>query len=638
MSRQLTTLFACAAVLALSIATPRLCLAQPPPNYSGTVQADFRMDASGGISLAGANVSLTFGSLTLPVSCTGQVGQTLWYTTPFNWSWGNSLPVTYNLVERVFDLGGNLVEYDTRTESVSYFYEDFINTGPTERTVGLPISLSFEHGLVELSPGVLIKYDVTIDGGRQVFLDQNATIESLVIGPASALTYPDDFYSLIVRSRIDNAGTFRKVGNTIVPLGIPFNNTGTVEVQSGTLALSGGGTSPGRFDVASGAILEFAGGHTLQSGSTITGPGLVRVNGNVGLENTGVSGNVQVVAGHLGITGAVNVSGRLELTGSLFDSYVGGPGDLRVTGRLDWLGGTMDGEGGSATIAAGAEMRISGDDHKRLRNQTINNAGTVVWTGAGMLFGSSGVFNNQAGGVFEIQSDSTFLWWDRLAYGWPTFNNAGILRKSEGTGTTTFDSVTFNNTGTVEVQSGTLAFQGGYTQTDGATMLTGGTLRSGSALDIQGGDIGGWGTIISDLLNAGGRTSPGTSIGHLMVAGNYTQGKDAKLLIELAGTAFGDFDVLEVAGYATLDGTLGLTFLDGFRPQLGDTFEILTYGSRSGEFGVIEVLGFPSCLRRVSGRAGLAAAQVTDRPDAVGQAFSHCRATPLPAVIGLTNP
>jgi len=48
--------------------------------------------------------------------------------------------------------------------------------------------------------------------------------------------------------------------------------------------------------------------------------------------------------------------------------------------------------------------------------------------------------------------------------------------------------------------------------------------------------------------------------------------------------------------------------------------------------------GNPSCLRRVSGRAGLAAAQVTDRPDAVGQAFSHCRATPLPAVIGLTNP
>jgi hypothetical protein len=62
------------------------------------------------------------------------------------------------------------------------------------------------------------------------------------------------------------------------------------------------------------------------------------------------------------------------------------------------------------------------------------------------------------------------------------FNNAGTFRKSGGTGTSSIsDAVTFNNTGTVEVTSGTLQFVGPTAQLSRGA-LTGGTWKvSGNA-------------------------------------------------------------------------------------------------------------------------------------------------------------
>jgi hypothetical protein len=81
---------------------------------------------------------------------------------------------------------------------------------------------------------------------------------------------------------ISTGGTFRKsVGTLTTALtGVALNNSGTVEVQSGTLAISGG-TSTGRFDASTpAAIISFASGtHTLQGGALLLGTGIHRVNG-----------------------------------------------------------------------------------------------------------------------------------------------------------------------------------------------------------------------------------------------------------------------------------------------------------------------------------------------------------------------
>ena len=168
------------------------------------------------------------------------------------------------------------------------------------------------------------------------------------------------------------------------------------------------------------------------------------------------------------------------------------------------------------------------------------------------------------------------------------FNNAGIFRKSTGDGTTTID-VAFNNTGTADAQAGTLSFTRGFTQTAGATVLSGGGLVSTTTLDIQGGSLSGSGTVTGDVSSAG-QVGPGSSSGILNINGNYTQ-VTGDLNIEIGGLTTGDeFDQLNISSLATLAGTLNISLINGFGPTLGNTFVILTYGSLVGTFDTINGL------------------------------------------------
>src|SRR5262249_41218351 len=77
-----------------------------------------------------------------------------------------------------------------------------------------------------------------------------------------------------------NAGVFNKssTANATTNIIIGFVNSGTVNVNSGTLAFGGGGTSTGNFVVAPGATLFFTGGYTLGPTGTIGGAGTLSVN------------------------------------------------------------------------------------------------------------------------------------------------------------------------------------------------------------------------------------------------------------------------------------------------------------------------------------------------------------------------
>ena len=80
--------------------------------------------------------------------------------------------------------------------------------------------------------------------------------------------------------------------------------------------------------------------------------------------------------------------------------------------------------------------------------------------------------------------------------------------------------------------------------------------------------------------------SPGSSPGTLTIAGNYTQGADARLLIEIAGLANGEFDVLDSTGTATLNGgTLEVVLLPGDYdiPMLTE-FDVLRANTLIGSF------------------------------------------------------
>ena len=69
-------------------------------------------------------------------------------------------------------------------------------------------------------------------------------------------------------------------------------------------------------------------------------------------------------------------------------------------------------------------------------------------------------------------------------------------------------------------------------------------------------------------------------------------GSGAALVAELAGTSPGSqYDVLDVGGNLALGGTLDVELIYGFRPQAGQTFDILNFdpAALSGEFDAIDL-------------------------------------------------
>ena len=80
------------------------------------------------------------------------------------------------------------------------------------------------------------------------------------------------------------------------------------------------------------------------------------------------------------------------------------------------------------------------------------------------------------------------------------------------------------------------------------------------------------------MLNTSGTVRPGTSPGTLTVTGDYSQGANGVLDVDVSGTTQGtQFDHLSVGGAATLAGT-GPWPRGGFDPQLADTFQFLELG------------------------------------------------------------
>jgi hypothetical protein len=282
-----------------------------------------------------------------------------------------------------------------------------------------------------------------------------------------------------------------------------------------------------------------------------------------------------------------------------------GAGTLTVTGSMTWSGGIMSGAGTTA-IGRGASLVLSdGDRAKALDGRALANAGTATVAGAYYLAVLNGaVLTNQPGAAFDLQADTDFLGDGRSA-----FVNAGTLRKS-GPGTTTFYSLPFTNTGTVEVQAGTLAtaagfsnagsitigagsvlrVNGGYTQTGGSTTLAGGTLTAAGLVDVQGGVLAGSGTINASVRNdARLLIGDSATAGALAINGDYTQTADGTLTVKVGGYSPGsDFDQLIVSGQATLDGTLVVTLTGGFRPASGDAFAVLLCGTEGGTFAWLD--------------------------------------------------
>ena len=309
-----------------------------------------------------------------------------------------------------------------------------------------------------------------------------------------------------MQSTFNNSGTYTKSGTATTNIDIAFNNevTGTVNVNAGTLALSGGGAFSGALNVLSGAAVNFGGGTFTMAGlAPAGGTGQLQISsGAVNASGiNGFSGELVLNGGALNVAGTFNTS-RLAMT----SGTLGGTGVLTISGASSWTGGAMSGAG---TTTFSGPLALSGNNFRFITGRTVNFAGATTWDNApganntGLIrTGSSATLNNTGTWLDQNSASGTSIS-NGLGGVQSTFNNSGTYTKS-GTATTNID-IAFNNTGLLNVQSGNLVFSA-------ATGLQGtGTLRIGPAgtvtasagnntvgtLDHQGG---------AGTLNIGART------------------------------------------------------------------------------------------------------------------------------------
>ncbi len=323
-----------------------------------------------------------------------------------------------------------------------------------------------------------------------------------------------------------NAGTFRKSASTgTTAFGFPFHNTGTVDLQTGTLDFSTLYNS-GSTTVSNGTLLSLRAGSATGQFTVGSAAGLEWVADSYSL-NPGASlsptGNYTNSS-----SGVLNVNTAVAIQNFWLAGTLRGTGTLTVSNAMNWTAGNMGGGGGSGggktIVAPGATLTISNTSHLSLQNWTLENGGTVIWSGTSYLNckDPGTILSNRAEAVWEVRCDQPFV---NDAGG--AFYNAGIFRKTASTGTTTF-GFSFNNHGTVSILSGNVSFSQDFHYYS----------ASNAVLDLG---IGG--------------TTPGTGFGNL-----------------------------QSSGAIALNGALSVGFINGFVPNPGDVFTGLVASAVSGTF------------------------------------------------------
>ena len=163
-------------------------------------------------------------------------------------------------------------------------------------------------------------------------LNNSATAGSGRIVNQAGSTFTTDFDGLLHATNhtgdigadalFSNLGTFHKTGDagTTTVQNLRFDNSNAVEVDSGTLNLTNGGTHTGSFATAAGTTLQFGGGiHDLNNASAVDSLGRLLVSG--GTVNTSgtltASGLLQITNGTLNAGGTVNAATYDQSGGTL---------------------------------------------------------------------------------------------------------------------------------------------------------------------------------------------------------------------------------------------------------------------------------------------------------------------------------
>ena len=443
-------------------------------------------------------------------------------------------------------------------------------------------------------PGSVVTMDVLNDTVDNLILGNGFNgVNTLIINAGDSLTVLSDLgtsgpegggttYSQLINNGtltvagevghsgvLTNNGVFVYSGTSFESEGPITNTAGASFINSGNIHLTSLGSplsNAGSFINTSGADFS-AFGETITNaaGASIVNSGTFSVEATT-VNNYGVvsnRGSLILSISNINNSGTILNAGTLSNNASIMYNFSGATlinyGTLNNTSNSPCCLGPVP----SALENSGTFINSGGT----LNNDslsTVTNSGTLLNISFANL-SNAGTLNNTGGTLF-IDSTSNLI-------NSGTLNNSGTINNSG----------TFTNSGAVAISStGIFITSTNYTQTTGSTAVDGTLTATGSAIvNIQGGTLGGDGTINGNVL-MGGTLMPGDAPGTLTILGNYEQ-TGTGIFDEIISGKSQSF--LDVSGNVTLDpgSLLEITLLNGYDP-LNQTFSIMDFASLNGQF------------------------------------------------------
>ena len=281
-----------------------------------------------------------------------------------------------------------------------------------------------------------------------------------------------------------NAGTVAETAGSGTTIGVPVTNTGTVEVETGTLELTGTATNSGTFEAAGG---------TLYVANAIIGGGQLSI-GTGGLIELG--GAASETALFTGTSGTLKLDHPASYTGTLSGFAAGDILDLASTDATSATPGTFNGTTTTLTVnlSSGGPLTyiLAGNYSSAVFSASFNGSDTDITLGPppappidwkSAVSGDWSLGSNWVGGVAPGAGDNAVV------------NVGGTYTVTISTAISA-DSLTLSDSQALvtETAGGSLTLTGALTLTAGTFQASTGPTTVG-ALSQSGGTLSGTGTI-----------------------------------------------------------------------------------------------------------------------------------------------
>lgn len=371
-------------------------------------------------------------------------------------------------------------------------------------------------------------------------------------------------------------GTFLDAG--YLAISTPSNNTalgsGVLTITGGTLANGGGAAATLNNNVTLGGDVVLIGSTVNSSSNTrLVLAGTATLTGNRVIS---VSNTTNALGG-----GYVVLQGGIRELGGSYSLTKSGSGALWINagGKIvDYTGGTFINEGtlrlstatGVNTLLSTGSVTVNGGIFDvAVGNRAIENVGALTLL-SGSIIGSSGN-SLLSGSSYNLHS--------------------GVVSKSLTGSNSTLSKL---SSGTVTI-SGSNSYTGATTVSAGTLLINGNNTNATAAVTVNGGVLGGSGTIGGAItVNSGGTLAPGNSPGILTTTKSVTIADGGAFSAEITGATVGtEYDQVVMTGASSvfsLTGTNNLVLSLTYTPVEDTLFFLVDNQGNSAISGIFESL------------------------------------------------